>query len=340
MPVTTVATLAQPLILPMQVGAPVALALVGRPSFIAGVYVAIDAALSDPVIAKVLPSPPGTSLVSITSFGAAAAGSTILAGAAVCVTGPPGPQGGPGGIGIGVPGFAGPPGPSGQSLVYTTAPVTIPRVGQTVVVPVTNGAAYPNGATALFSDNTYAFIGTVTSGGGSTSLTVLCMQLLLGTSSVVLSTHATVVPAVGGTNIVVHGPQTVLTLTPTTATGWGGAGDSGAVLLNATGGQGKTWLVSLVGGVAGYEVGVYGSLDDALLSKSDGDLTVPQSSWFPITPRSLQGTGGGQNNPMNSSASAAVEVTCDQVLIAIRIVLLSITGTPSGNCLVKASATT
>jgi hypothetical protein len=193
--VTTVATLAQPLVLPATAVSAVALALVARPTFIAGVYVAIDAALTDPIVAKVLPSPAGTVLVAITDFGSATPGATIPAGAAVCVTGPPGPQGNPGGIGSsGLPGLTGlgPPGPSGSGATQTVSTAVLPSTTATVTVTVANGSAFPNGQDVIVSDGTNAFYGVVQSGGGTSTLVILCQGVLLGTPGATIAANAIV----------------------------------------------------------------------------------------------------------------------------------------------------
>src|SRR6202011_4810372 len=77
-------------------GASAALSLVGNPSFVPGSYLAIDAGGTDPVVGKVMRTPPGTTVIVVSVLGSASIGQVILAGAAVSLSGAPGAQGGQG----------------------------------------------------------------------------------------------------------------------------------------------------------------------------------------------------------------------------------------------------
>jgi len=61
---------------------------------------------------------------------------------------------------------------SGHGSTTTTTSITIPAVGSTVVVNVVDGGAFPTQAYCLPTDGANWFVGQVTAGGGTNSLTV------------------------------------------------------------------------------------------------------------------------------------------------------------------------
>lgn len=108
-----------------------------------------------------------------------ATGSTGATGA----TGATGSQGAQGPQGTqGTTGATGATGSAGHGSTTTTATVTFPAVNSTVSVPVTDGAAFPNLAYCVLTNGSSGFSGQVTSGGGTSTLTVKNLATIAGTS--------------------------------------------------------------------------------------------------------------------------------------------------------------
>lgn len=349
MGVVTAGTLAQPLIVPA-VGRAVAISLVGAGKFPPSAFVAIDSGGDAPLVGKVLRVSGGT-VLQVVQLGSAIVGQTILAGASAWITGsavvtagsqgPPGPSGKDGTAGA--PGPTGPQGVPG-STSQTTGSITVPNVGAPVTVPVNNGSGFPNGSELIVSNGASAFSGSVTSGGTTTSLVLTCDQIILGSAGdTLLSGTPVAIYGGGGSSMVQVGPNVVLLLTPSSATGWGSSGDSGLQMLE-TNKRCNNFTIAMRGGFSGYTIKLYGSISGELTGKSNGDITLPVTSFFEIPVKQMGNLGGVESGvylvqPLSSATDQASLYVAQMNIHAVRVVLVNKNGTPGGNVYVECTAT-
>lgn len=86
---------------------------------------------------------------------------------------------------------AGPTGAAGHGSTLSTSTCTIPAVNSTTTVPVVDATAFPVGALGLISDGTHAFV-FVVAGVASLTLTLQCLQIILGSAADTVGSGATV----------------------------------------------------------------------------------------------------------------------------------------------------
>lgn len=177
----------------------------------------------------------GTGLVNSDGTGNTACGAgTITAGSNVVVTGPPTS---PTVAVTAAPVFAGATIGSSTGCAYvttgvfgtkpcgavlTTAGVVIPAVNSSVSVPIFDGSGFATSAFIQISDGTHAFIGQITAGGGTTSLTVKNLLTVSGVAGNTVTTGALVAssgspgsPVNAGTNLSFSGATLNVVPSPT-----------------------------------------------------------------------------------------------------------------------------
>jgi hypothetical protein len=81
---------------------------------------------------------------------------------------------------------------NGHGSTTTTMNITTPAVASNRTVPLVDGVAFANLAYLMVTDGTHAFIGQVSSGGGTNSLVVTCLQIVGGSAGDTINTGATV----------------------------------------------------------------------------------------------------------------------------------------------------
>lgn len=184
------------------VGLPVAIVLVGNPTFVPGTYLAIDAGGTDPFYAKVQRTTSGL-VVQAVLLGSAVIGQRIGAGVLVQVAGPVGPVGPPGQAGVGPRGVPGAPGPPGNSASFLIAPFVIPAVGSAGSVQVSDPSPFFTGA-RIYIQTTgplpYAALVTGPAVFGSIPVetystgSMLASQTISGGAPCIASGHSTDIP--------------------------------------------------------------------------------------------------------------------------------------------------
>lgn len=130
----------------------------------------------------------GSTLTVVNLLTVAGAPTNVVgSGAVVTFSGEPGAAGA-----AGTPGTPGAAGSNGHGATSTTSNESIPATGAAGVLAVADGFAFPNGALGIVSDGTHAYAFEVTSGGGTSTLTTVCLAIILGAAADTISSGATV----------------------------------------------------------------------------------------------------------------------------------------------------
>jgi hypothetical protein len=209
-------------------------------------------------------------------------GAVIAAGATLTFAGAPG--------GVGPEGPDGPMGPT--PWTNTTAPVTIPGVGQNTSVVVANPAAFPVGAYLIVSDGTQTMYGEVVGESGTT----LTVQNQISTTGTIAS----------GATVTFSGPQVQFGTTVAPKVGVI-SGGSGSVSMTLPSGQ--------------YTIVVLAIL---AISNFSGTMSVSSGSVSGVT------AVGPLSSGTTSGSSLAGEVSASGVLIGTAVGPQTVTVTVSG----------
>jgi hypothetical protein len=136
----------------------------------------------------------------------------------------------------------------------------------------------------------------------------------------------------GGEVLLSLAPGATAVATPLTAYGTvgvpGTSNDSGAVMWEGIGFT--KWVFQFIGGITGYTVTLYGTIDPAARPNGQpiakGSTAIPATSWFVLPGPSEQGGTGTINNPITGTNPL---FTASLPLVAVRAVVTAI-ATPTG----------